>query len=139
MEDRYALNQRLGERAVHALSMARFVLFERGGTIIGPEHMLVGVLRTEPSLLRLLSPGGSLSVIESRLGLSASGTVSGSTEIPFSDAAKNAIGHAVEEADVLGDSELTPRHLLLGLLNDQRIAELLSDVGITKEIVVGRT
>ena len=116
---------------------------------IGTEHLLLGILRVEESFaaqfmierglsaaelreqLRVAGPG------EARLGAVANSreiTHSFASALSLSPESVHAIAFAMEEARVLGHTQVEPLHLLLGLLRQQpsEAADLLAQAGITE-------
>jgi ATP-dependent Clp protease ATP-binding subunit ClpC len=85
---------------------------------VGTEHLLVAL--TEP-LAPLLGPFGltrerARGEVVRAVGL---GDRSGSGEIPFTPAARDAIDATLEEAMQLGSEHVEPAHLLLGILRQR--------------------
>ena len=89
---------------------------------IGAEHLLLGVVRVETAIL----PAG-LDDIRARIG-KGPGTWSG--QIPFTGGAKATLERALREATALGDQDVRPPHLLLGLAEEP---EAILAAGATTE------
>jgi ATP-dependent Clp protease ATP-binding subunit ClpA len=118
------------QAVIHAQGEAR----ELGHPFIGAEHLLLGVARTDVELI---------GVGEGRLRAAVVETVGSSMKlvegwIPFTDAAKSAIEHALGVALARGDRHIGPTQLLLALLEQRAIQDLVRACGVAPEEVVAR-
>jgi len=121
--------ERFDEDARRSLFFARFAASERQGISIELVDVLVGVMLTKPSaVVDFAAPGfasGSLTkgdtdeAIIARLQSDAALNPSLSVEMPFAKSVKQALQHAVGEADALKHSTIRPEHLILGILRDE--------------------
>jgi ATP-dependent Clp protease ATP-binding subunit ClpA len=96
-----------------------------GHDSLGVEHLLLGVARTDPTLLRVTAEDLRAQVAE-RLG---TGTQQVGGSIPFTAGAKGALERSLTGALQQGDRRITPVHLLMALLVDERVAAVLRDCG----------
>ena len=130
------------EKARRTIFFARYEVSELGGQSIGPEHLLLGLLRDDKSLIPRLLREQDETVREairrrlverSRVG----GKISASVEIPLADEAKNVLWYAAEESEGMGHRHIGTEHLLLGLLRveDSFAAGVLREQGIGYEAV----
>jgi len=128
--------ERYTERARRILFFARYEASQLGHRSIGPEHLLLGLIREGKGLdSRIfsragLNPDAFRREIEARLVFEEE--IPTSVEIPFSDAAKRVLQFAAMEADRLLHNYSGPEHLLLGLLHERSTiaTELLNAHGL---------
>jgi hypothetical protein len=128
MFDRYS------EKARRTIFFARYEASQFGNSQIEAEHLLLGILREERSLVSLLqipSSEGLRRKIEERLG-PAREKISTSVDLPLSHECKRALKYAAEDAGKLGHQTIEPCHLVLGLLRleGSGVAELLGENGM---------
>jgi ATP-dependent Clp protease ATP-binding subunit ClpC len=128
--------ERFTETARKGVFFARYEASQTGSAEIDTEHLLLGILRASTVLLaKLFPPVTSLESI--RQGLYKNRPigehVSESVDMPVSAASKRVLENAVSEADRLKDSEITPEHMLAGLLREESspAAALLKNYGVT--------
>jgi ATP-dependent Clp protease ATP-binding subunit ClpC len=114
------LLERFTERARRALFFARQEVSEHGGTAVGTEHLLSGVMREAAGLMRqLLTPEQFENMQRGIRELSTGQPCPAMNEgIPFTDAAVGALRAAADAATALGHHDVRAEHLLLGLLHD---------------------
>lgn len=110
--------ERYTEKARRVIFFARYEASQYGSLYIETEHMLLGLLREDPNLTRLLPNMKSVDEIrrEAELHIEARERISTSVEIPLSAQCKRALNLAAEEADRLASHSICTEHLLLGLL-----------------------
>jgi ATP-dependent Clp protease ATP-binding subunit ClpC len=89
---------------------------------IGAEHLLLGVVGVEEAIL----PAG-LEDIRARIGKGSGGWPG---QIPFTSGAKASLERASREAQALGDANVEPAHILLGLADEP---EAVLAAGATSE------
>ena len=137
------------EKARRAIFFARYEVSQLVGLAIGPEHLLLGLLREDQSLIpRLLGERDEpvrqaiRQRIEerSRVGEMMSTIaawdpdrmISTSVGIPLSDEAKAAIRYGEEEAEKMRHRHIGTEHLLLGVLRVEGsfVAGVLREQGI---------
>jgi ATP-dependent Clp protease ATP-binding subunit ClpC len=130
--------ERYTEKARRVIFFARYEASQWGEPFIQPAHLLLGLLREDKELFRLLShsPDPLPSVAE-ELGLKVSGEkISTSVDLPLSAESKRVLVYGAEEAELLGDLAIGPGHLLLGLLREPGAAcDLLVRRGLTLPVV----
>ena len=128
--------ERYTESARRTLFFARYEVSQAGATEIGPEHLLLGLIRQPEGLVgRLLADAKvSLEAIRGDLeGMAAAGArIPTSVEIPFAGETQAVLRAAAEEADRLHHSYIGTEHLLLGLLvvENSRAATVLTGRGL---------
>lgn len=131
---------RFNDRAKRVLALAQDEAVRFGHNYIGPEHLLLGLVREgEGAAARTL---GSLGVelakvrqtIEFQIGR---GESTPPNEITLSPRTKKIIEHAVDEARRLGHSQVGTEHLLLGIVRegDTVAQKVLESLGVTLEKV----
>ena len=111
--------ERYTESARRSLFFARYEASQLGSISIGPEHLLLGLLRDSRALSALtpVSPEGLRAEVEKAIVFKEK--ISTSVEIPFTDASKRVLQFAAEEADALRHNHIGTEHLLLGLLREE--------------------
>ncbi|PYY15125.1 MAG: hypothetical protein DMG60_18530 [Acidobacteria bacterium] len=129
MFDRYT------EKARRVLFFARYEASQFGAHQIETEHLLLGLLREDPSVLWHLMPRGwTAKSIRREIESStlAREKIPTSVDMPLSTESKNVLTYATEEADSLGDKNVDTKHLLLGILREEKCfaAGLLREGGL---------
>jgi ATP-dependent Clp protease ATP-binding subunit ClpC len=130
------------EKARRTIFFARYEVTELGGQAIGPEHLLLGLLREDKSLIPRLFREQDETVRDavwrrleehSRVGEK----ISDSVEVALTEEAKNVLWYAAEESEGMGHRHIGTEHLLLGLLRakDSFAASVLREQGIGYEAV----
>jgi ATP-dependent Clp protease ATP-binding subunit ClpC len=128
--------ERYTESARRTLFFARYEVSQAGATEIGPEHLLLGLIRQPEGLVgRLLADARvSLEAIRGDIErMAAAGArIPTSVEIPFAGETQAVLRAAAEEADRLHHSHIGTEHLLLGLLvvEHSRAASILTARGL---------
>lgn len=131
--------ERYTEQARRVLFFARYESSQLGSLSIGPEHLVLGLVRERKGLVGDLLSSAGLSTAELIAHIQRTTPpkekISTSVEIPFSAAAKRALQYAAEEADGLSHQSIDASHLLLGVLrlDGEPIVEYLSQNGLTVE------
>lgn len=123
-------------QARQAIFFARWEVSELGAAAIGPEHVLLGLLRAnEVMFSELLSPDKSACQIREQVesGVVLYERINTSVEVPLSDECKAALALAQQEAELSSPGRVTPAHLLLGLLRQEGTlaARVLRENGVT--------
>jgi hypothetical protein len=118
--------ERFTERARLVVVYAQEEARGLGHGHIGAEHLLLGVVGVEEAIL----PAG-LEDIRARIG-KGSGAWSG--QIPFTSGAKASLERASREALAVGDADIEPAHILLGLADEP---EAVLAAGATSERMRG--
>ena len=111
--------ERFTEKARRVIFFARYEASAFGSHEIAPEHLLLGFLRENASTANQYfgSPTAPES-IRSRLTeqLPRGEKVSTSVDLPLSKDSHRVLAHAIQASDHLGQKEVAPAHLLIGLL-----------------------
>jgi uncharacterized protein (TIGR03435 family) len=131
--------ERYTEAARRVLFFARYEATQAGGAAIAPEHVLLGLTRESSAsggAHGVFSDAGiSLETIRAGVAgvMGQAGLRPTTMEIPFTAATKKVLLFAGEEADALQQRDITPRHLLLGILREgeSESAHLLMRLGLT--------
>lgn len=114
--------ERYTERARRALFFARYEASHLGGSVIGSEHLLLGLLREGKGLTsRVFAQNGlDYDAAHRDVERAAAGRakLATSAEMPLAADTKAALGCAAQEADRLRHPHIGTEHLLLGLLRD---------------------
>ncbi|MEW6211153.1 MAG: Clp protease N-terminal domain-containing protein [Acidobacteriota bacterium] len=137
MFDRYT------EKARRVIFFARYEAGTLGSTEIGPEHILLGLLREDHHLFNRLSPAGDdlaqiiKSEVEAAIPPAPKGA-KGTVDMPLSTSAKRSLLLAAEESERLNYHYIGTEHLMLGLLREGESAtsRILNEKGLTIERVV---
>ena len=113
--------ERYTEKARRVIFFARYEASQLGSPYIENEHLLLGLLREDKSLLEKLLHGldrlAALSA-ELRASLTPGEQISTSVDLPLSHAAKRTLAYGAEESNRLSDRHIGTDHLLLGLLRE---------------------
>ena len=125
--------ERYSEKARRSIFFARYEASQFGNSYIESEHLLLGILREERSLIPLLripSAERLRKKIEDRLGPPRE-KISTSVDLPLSHECRRALTYAAEDAEALGHHTIEACHLVLGLLREKSgVTELLEENGI---------
>lgn len=122
-------------KARRVVFYARYAVSQIGASAIGPEHLLLGLLREDGALFSRLLPA-HVSTDWMRRQLEARAEkgprIPTSLEVPLSDAAQRALAHAAEESESLSHEQIGTEHILLGLLREESslAAQVLRESGI---------
>jgi hypothetical protein len=130
--------ERFTERAKKVLTLAQEEAESAGHSYIGPEHLLIGLLREEEGLAaRALGTlgvalDGTREAIRAELGTTPRTAIS---QIIPTARVKKVIEAAFEESQRMGHAYVGTEHLLLGLLieGETLAARVLTDRGVTLE------
>ncbi len=112
--------ERFTDHARHVLVMAQEESRRLDHPFIGTEHILLGLLNEDNSIARqvLASAGVTLDAARAEvLGIIGQGR-GGEDSPPFTPRAKKILELSLREALQLGDEEIGPEHLLLGLIRE---------------------
>jgi uncharacterized protein (TIGR02246 family) len=128
--------ERYTEKARRAIFFARYEASQYGSMTIETEHLLLGVVREDHTLVgRFLNQkGGAQSLrdeIESQI--TRGERISTSVEMPLTPECKRILNDAAGEAERLGNKHVGTEHMLLGILHERGCfaARLLLDRGLT--------
>jgi ATP-dependent Clp protease ATP-binding subunit ClpC len=108
-----------------AIFFARYEASHAGSGFIEPEHLLLGILRSDDDLaMRLFKTKENIESIvrQVRATFSSRRKVSISGNLPLSFECKRMLAYGAEEAERQNARHIEPQHLLLGLLRDERCA-----------------
>src|SRR5450631_2392055 len=127
--------ERYTEKARRVIVFARSEASQFGSPYIETEHLLLGLLREDKSLIfRFLRSHASVEPIRKQIeGHTAiQEKVSTSVDLPWSNECKRVLAYAPEEAERLSHKHVGTEHLLLGLLREEKCcaAEILHERGL---------
>ena len=129
--------ERYTEKARRVLFFARYEASVSGTPSIDGRHLLLGLMREDPKVVKLLLKSASpLAAIrkEIELGFHPAEKISTSVDLPFGEEAKLALHFAAEESQQLQHDSIGDGHLLLGLLRaGKSAAEILRQHGVELE------
>ena len=128
--------KRFTERARRVIILAREEAERHHHEYLGPEHILLGMLKDGGGIAVTVLQKAGLSIdhvrmeIERHLPRNANALIVG--EIPFTPKAKKVLEYGVEEARLMGHNYIGTEHLLLGLLKEKEGigAKVLNNLGI---------
>lgn len=141
-DDMNATLKRFSHQALVVLFHARRELSIRPRAALEPEHVLLGLLRADFTLITAHLPTDPNAVqLESvliRQLASHEATLPEHVEVPLGPLVQALINRAAEIADELGDRNVEPSHLLVALLREptSSAGRLLADRGVTAEAVL---
>ncbi len=135
--------QRFTERARKAVFYAQEEAGKWGANFVGPEHLLLGLIREDDNLAgRILDqlgvkPESVRKAVQARLRPSDGGM---GKDMALTPAAKQVVDGVFNEAKRLGDNYIGTEHLLLGMLREEAglASEVLAQLGVTPEGVCER-
>src|SRR4030042_2013108 len=114
--------ERFTERARKVIIFAREEAIRLGHSYVGPEHLLLGLIREGDGLavaiLKKMGLSMPLLKAEVEKGLVAGSKEIPAGEIPFSTQGKRVLELAILEARSLGHNYIGTEHLLLGLIKE---------------------
>jgi len=132
--------ERYTERARRVLFFARYEASHLGGSIIEPEHLLLGILHEQHGLAGQILGDAKLRLDQARhaVGEATAGLpkVATSVEMPLSERCKATLRKAADESTRLNSPHIGTEHLLLALLHetDSLSARILADSGMTAAV-----
>ena len=127
--------ERYTEKARRVIFFARYFASVYGGPQIEIPHLLLAIEREDPEVLSTIcqaDPG----TLERAMGLSSepAASVPASVDMPLSHACKRALAFGAEESERMGLRNITPGHILLGILReDGPEAAILRNLGADLE------
>lgn len=126
--------ERYTEKARRAIFFARHEAAHAGSGFVETADLLLGILHETPVLPELL---GAIAVIRNEISASRppGARIALSAEIRLGDDCKQAFSHGADAADHEGSRAITPKHLLIGILQlpGSLGAKILAGHGITEE------
>src|SRR6185295_1469533 len=132
--------ERYTERARRVIFFARYEASQFGIPAIEVEHLLLGLIREEKTLIStLLGKQVSLDFIREEIVAHTlpGKKISTSVELPLTPALKRVLAYALEESEKLKHKHIGNEHMVLGLLREEGslAANLLVKVGLSLESV----
>ena len=127
------------EGARRVIFFAHYEAARLGAEAIGPEHLLLGLMREDEALVpRVILDRAAVDSIRRRVDELGSSSPEGTDprkDLPLSDDAKRALAHAHEESNRLSQRHIGTEHLLVGLLcvRDTLAERLLRERGADLE------
>lgn len=128
--------ERYTEKARRVIFFARYEASHYGSPYIETEHILLGLLRECPEVVRLLPPGSGESIRKQIEQQTVSREkVSTSVDLPLANECKRVLAYGAEEAERLGHRHIGTEHLFLGLLREEKsfAAVMLRERGVSLE------
>jgi len=123
------------ESARRVIFFGRYEASQFGSTTIETEHLLLGLLREDRSLIkRFFGTSASIEsirrVIEGQMTIHEK--VSTSIDLPLTSECKRILAYAAEEAEGLNHRHIGTEHLLLGILREESgtAAKILKQLGL---------
>jgi len=111
--------ERYTEQASRVIFFARYATSELGAECIETEHLLLGLLREDPALVkRFLRPGDSIDAVRRDIEketIRSEKKIAASLDLPLSAESKRVLAYAAEESEKLSHWNIGVVHLLLGL------------------------
>jgi bifunctional UDP-N-acetylglucosamine pyrophosphorylase/glucosamine-1-phosphate N-acetyltransferase len=128
--------ERYTEKARRVIFFARYEASQFGSPYIDTEHLLLGLLRADKTLVdRFLRAQASAESIRKQIEAKdmVREKVATSVDLPLSNEGKRVLAYAAEEAERQGHNHIGPEHLLLGLLREDQCfaARILEERGVT--------
>jgi hypothetical protein len=132
--------ERYTEKARRVVFFARFEASQYGSPYIETEHLLLGLLREDPALVkRFLGPANVAADIRAEIEslITRHERISTSVEVPLTNECKLALNLAAEESERLAQRHIGTEHLLLGMLRVEGslAAKLLRKRGLNPEAI----
>jgi len=132
--------ERYTETARRVIFFARYEASQYGSSVIASEHILLGLLREDRTIMRrfacFIQPGSEIrDEIESRVKRGK--PFATSVEVPLSDESKKILNFAAEEADRISHRHIGTEHILLGILRlpDSLAGKLLITRGAKPNVI----
>jgi len=129
--------ERYSERSRRIIFFARYEALQYGSPVIAPEHVLLGLLREDKTVVgRFFPPGKDLTADKLRAEIEERVVVRDripqSAELQLSPETKKVLFYASEEGRRQKERFVGPEHLLIGLLREERsiAAEILIQFGV---------
>ncbi len=128
--------ERYTEKARRTIFFARYEASHYGSPYIEAEHLLLGLVREDRNVVRLIPIGSAESIrqqIDSHTIVRHS--LPTSVDLPLSNESRRVLAYAAEEAELLAHRHIGTEHLVLGLLREKGCfaAEMLRERGLTLE------
>jgi ATP-dependent Clp protease ATP-binding subunit ClpC len=132
--------QRFTEQARRVVFFARYETSFHGAVYIEAEHLLLGLIREDPTVIRrFLGPRNTVADLRAEIErqLPPGERISTSVEVPLSQESKRILQLAFDAADKIGSFSIDTEHLLLAMLCEEGslAAKLLRKRGVTPDTV----
>lgn len=128
--------ERYNERARRTIFFARYEANLCGSSCIEIEHLLLGLIREDKTLIYGLLTQESVEGICSTIRSSYKAGEN-KIDLPLSNECKQVLNNAAKQAERFFDQHIGTEHLLLSLLSQKSLAsELLLQCGVTAERVL---
>jgi uncharacterized protein (TIGR02246 family) len=132
--------ERFTEKARRVIFFARYEASQYGSPYIETEHLLLGLLREDPALVRRFS---ELKIVAADIrtdierNISRRERISTSVEVPLTEDCKKLLKFAAEESQRLAQRHVETGHLLLGILRVEGslASRILRERGVKPEVV----
>ncbi len=126
--------ERYTEKARRVIFFGRYEASQYGSPYIETEHLLLGILREDKSLVQQCLPERAGETVRKKIEALTPmrAKVSTSVDLPLSEPNKHVLAYAAEEADRLEHEHIGTEHLLLGLLREEKetAARILGELGV---------
>ena len=132
--------ERYTERSRRVIFFARYEALQYGSPVIAPEHVLLGLVREDKTVLaryfgfrKNISPDSIRDEIEDRIIVR--NRIPQTTELHLSADTKKVLFYANEESRGLKSRSIGPEHILLGLIRQESsmAAEILFKLGLSAQ------
>ncbi len=123
--------ERYTQHARRVIFFSRYEASQFGSSSIEPEHLLLGLLREDAELRKRVDPERTRVLIEAHMPPATK--TSTTVDLPLSESAKRVLAYASEETERLAHRHLGTRHILLGLLREDKsfVQEILHQSGFS--------
>jgi hypothetical protein len=131
---------RFTARARQATFFSRFEAAQAGSRVIETEHLVAGLVRARQGLTAPAAMDIPLAHLHAEIdALSTVEPLPNTVVIPFSDATRQVIHRAAEEADGRNHERIGTMHLVLGVLGDPALTgtRMLAKCGVTYATLSG--
>jgi hypothetical protein len=137
----YIVNHYFDSASGDAFGYARVAVTETGARLIEPNHLVLGILRSDPAAIRgFLRPDWTLERLNAAVFLRdpTATPIPEHVGVPTSPAAIRAIVRAKAIADASGCSHVGSLHLLAALLEDESISvvQTLKNAGLHRQSIL---
>lgn len=127
--------ERYTEKARRVIFFARYEASEFGNPEIGPEFLLLGLLREEPYIVtRWLGEGDWQTTLREEVAkrVYTGPKTSTAVDLPLTNAAGRVLGYAAEEAQRMNNPNIGTEHLFLALLleSESSVKKMLENYGV---------
>lgn len=132
--------ERYTTKARRVIFFARYEAGQYGSPCIETEHLLLGLLREDSSLVRrFLGPNNTVENIRTEIErhIPPRERISTTIDVPLTDECKRVLNLAGEESERLAQRRVETEHLLLGLLRVESslASRLLRERGVKLELI----